>query len=215
MHPVQALQRRVSSDPSSPLLTHVDAAAGTRIELSGITFANNVAKTANLLRDEVGVGSGDVVRIELPAHWQCAVWAVAAWSVNARLSFDQGPAHVLITGDPNAAIDDIDEAFITALHPLGAPWPGATPSGTTDWSVAMRTHGDFFTAGPLDDVAVAADPRIAAGQRLLLTNPTSSQLVDVVGAALISGASLVLLTHAGDNNDALTRVADEGIDVVL
>jgi uncharacterized protein (TIGR03089 family) len=215
MHPVQALQVRVNRDPASPLLTHVDAGAGTRIELSGVTFANNVAKTANLLRDEVGLDSGDAVVIDLPAHWQCAVWAVAVWSVNARLTFDRGPARVLITSDANASTEGVDEAFITALHPLGAPWPGATPPGMSDWSVAMRTHGDVFAAESLEDVAVVEDQRITAGARVLLADPTNSQLIDVLGTVLVAGASLVLLTNTGESTDALTQVADEGIDVVL
>ena len=48
----------VATDPTRPLLTWYDDATGERTELSGATLANWVAKTANLLVDEVGAGAG-------------------------------------------------------------------------------------------------------------------------------------------------------------
>ena len=46
-----------------PLFVHYDEDAGTRIELSAVTFRNWVDKTANLL-DDLGVAEGDEVRLE-------------------------------------------------------------------------------------------------------------------------------------------------------
>jgi uncharacterized protein (TIGR03089 family) len=40
--------------------------------LSTVTLANWAAKTANLLRDELGAGPGSRVAVLLPAHWQSA-----------------------------------------------------------------------------------------------------------------------------------------------
>jgi hypothetical protein len=41
-----------------PRITYYDDATGERIELSTVTLANWAAKTANLLRDELGAGPG-------------------------------------------------------------------------------------------------------------------------------------------------------------
>ncbi len=46
------------ADPMGPRITYYDDATGERIELSTVTLANWAAKTANLLRDELGAGPG-------------------------------------------------------------------------------------------------------------------------------------------------------------
>ena len=65
-HPVPAtpadlLAAALRRDAAAPLVTHYDDATGERVELSGATLANWVAKTANLLQDEFDVGPGSVV----------------------------------------------------------------------------------------------------------------------------------------------------------
>ena len=40
-----------------PRITYYDDASGERIEVSTVTLANWAAKTANLLRDEMGAGA--------------------------------------------------------------------------------------------------------------------------------------------------------------
>ena len=57
-------------DPAGPRITYYDDATGERIELSAVTLGNWAAKTANLLRDELGAGPGSRVAVLLPAHWQ-------------------------------------------------------------------------------------------------------------------------------------------------
>ncbi|WP_374609845.1 TIGR03089 family protein, partial [Gordonia sp. (in: high G+C Gram-positive bacteria)] len=54
------------TDHSRPLLTYYDDATGERTELSAATLGNWAAKTANYLRDEIGVAEGDVVAVDLP-----------------------------------------------------------------------------------------------------------------------------------------------------
>ncbi|PBC79521.1 uncharacterized protein (TIGR03089 family) [Streptomyces sp. TLI_235] len=44
------------ADPSRPLITFYDDSTGERVELSAKTFDNWVAKTANLLQDELNAG---------------------------------------------------------------------------------------------------------------------------------------------------------------
>ena len=54
-------------DRMGPRITSYDDASGERIELSTVTLANWAAKTANLLRDELGAGPGSRVAVLLPA----------------------------------------------------------------------------------------------------------------------------------------------------
>src|ERR671931_2549199 len=72
--PPALLDAALRRDPARPLLTFYDDATGERAELSVTTFATWVAKTANLLRDDLGAGPGDTVSVDLPLHWQDAVW---------------------------------------------------------------------------------------------------------------------------------------------
>src|SRR5262249_8331331 len=57
----QLLAQALARDPGRPLLTYYDDATGERAELSATTLANWVAKTANLLQDELALSPGDRV----------------------------------------------------------------------------------------------------------------------------------------------------------
>src|SRR5215207_7184877 len=80
----------VRRDGGAPFLTYYDDASGERIELSAVTTANWVAKTANLLVDEYDLEPGETVAIGLPPHWLGVVWALAAWSAGASVTTGQG-----------------------------------------------------------------------------------------------------------------------------
>ena len=54
------------ADHSRPLLTYYDDATDERTELSAATLGNWAAKTANYLRDEIGVAEGDVLGAATP-----------------------------------------------------------------------------------------------------------------------------------------------------
>src|SRR5262252_11197289 len=86
---VDALARVIATDATRPLLTYYDDATGERTELSGATLANWVAKTANLLVDGLGLGTGDVAAVALPPHWQTAAVLLGCWS--AGLAVDLSP----------------------------------------------------------------------------------------------------------------------------
>lgn len=79
--PADLLRSALSTDPARPLVTFYDDATGERVELSVATFANWVAKTANLLQGELSAEPGERVALLLPAHWQTAVWLLACSSV--------------------------------------------------------------------------------------------------------------------------------------
>lgn len=75
----------LSANPMGPRITFYDDATGERIELSTVTLANWAAKTANLLRDELGAGPGTRVAVLLPAHWQTAAVLLGVWWIGAEV----------------------------------------------------------------------------------------------------------------------------------
>src|ERR671916_2600179 len=103
------LRRWVRDRGASPLLTYYDSARGERVELSGVSAANWVDKTSNLLVDELDVEPGDAVDLTLakdhPGHWVTLVWVLACWQVGAVVTLESGAARVAVLGpdDPPAA----------------------------------------------------------------------------------------------------------------
>ena len=78
--PADLLDAALRADPARPLLTYYDDATGERTELSVATFANWVAKSANLLRDDLDAQPGSTLAVALPVHWQAAVVLQSAWA---------------------------------------------------------------------------------------------------------------------------------------
>ena len=121
----------MSADPGRPRITVYDdtdsPTRGERIELSARVLANWVAKAANLLRDDLDVGPGSVVLLDLPPHWRTLYWAFAAWSVGAcvevpahRTSTDAGHApapSAASTAVPDVVVTDaVDVAAVKAVQ---------------------------------------------------------------------------------------------------
>lgn len=90
--PADLLRSALAADPGRPLVTFYDDATGERVELSVATFANWVAKTANLLQGDLGAGPGDRVSVLLLTHWQTAVWLLACSSVGVVADVGAIPA---------------------------------------------------------------------------------------------------------------------------
>lgn len=147
------LRRAVRRDPARPCRTHYDDAG--RVELSYATFDNWVAKTANLLIDELDVRPGDRVALALPVHWQTAVWLLACWSTGAvAVPVDAGTdlaesavgtAVVAADADRLGAARAVPDAEVVglSLHPLGGGLPDG-PSGVLDYAIEVRAHADRF-----------------------------------------------------------------------
>ena len=158
--PTALLAAALRGGPARPLLTFTDDATGERTELSVATFANWVAKTANLLQDEVAPSPGDVVAIDLPVHWQAAVWLQACWAAGQQVRL--GPALagdrvVVVAHDgsrdevANPAADPAADPAVAVvslgLGPLGLPRPGVLPAygHALDYDREVHGHGDRFT----------------------------------------------------------------------
>jgi uncharacterized protein (TIGR03089 family) len=157
--PADLLRSALSADPARPLVTYYDDATGERVELSVATFANWVAKTANLVQDDLGAQPGDRLALLLPAHWQTAAWVLACSStgVVADLGGDPASADLVVSGP-----DTLEEAracpgerVALSLRPLGVRFP-QPPQGFIDYAVEVPSQGDRFAPyAPVDPDAPA------------------------------------------------------------
>jgi uncharacterized protein (TIGR03089 family) len=209
------LDPMMSRDPAGPRITYYDDATGERIELSTVTLANWAAKTANLLRDELGAGPGSRVAVLLPAHWQTAAVLLGVWYVGAETVLGPDAADVaLCTAD---RIDDADAAVgsgeiaVASLDPFGKP-VADLPVGMTDYASAVRVHGDQIVPernpgpalggrSPADVLAAAAQSaagrHLSDSDRVLSTArwDTVEALTDNLLAVFAAGASLVQVAN--------------------
>ncbi|WP_329350595.1 TIGR03089 family protein [Streptomyces sp. NBC_01261] len=237
--PADLLRSALAADPGRPLVTFYDDATGERVELSVATFANWVAKTANLLQGDLGAGPGDRVSVLLPAHWQTAVWLLACSSVGvvADVGGDPSGADVVVSGPESleAARACGGERVALALRPLGGRFP-QTPAGFVDYAVEVPGQGDRFVAfSPVDPGEPAlvvggseftgaevveravADGGVDAGGRVLsgLSYDTWDGLSAGLYAPLASGGSVVLCRNLAElSEESLAkRVESERVTV--
>lgn len=190
-------------DPVGPRITYYDDATGERIEVSTVTLANWAAKTANLLRDELGAGPGSRVAVLLPAHWQTAAVLLGTWWIGAEVVFGRpDTAHIaLCTAD---RLDEADAAAGTgsglgevvalSLDPFGKPVPDL-PIGVTDYATSVRVHGDQIV--PERSPGAALNGR-SATELLALS-------ADSAGEQGLTDSDRVLSTAAWDTDDDLIR----------
>ena len=117
-----------------------------RVELSGRVLDNWVAKTSNLLQDELDAEPGMRLRLDLPAHWKSIIWALAAWQLGMEVVLDSGDADLLATSEPDRVEDRFDAVVAVPLPALAMRWPGDLPAGVLDYAAEVRSHGDVFMA---------------------------------------------------------------------
>jgi uncharacterized protein (TIGR03089 family) len=231
--PPELLDRALRSDPARPLLTFYDDATDERTELSVATFANWVAKTANLLRDDLGAEPGGTLSLDLPPHWQAVVWLQSAWLLGLHVVPPGAAAEIAVIGydgSPPAAAADV---VALGLGPLGLPRrDAAPPAGTTlDFDREVHGHGDRFVPAERPDpaapalttggrtmsavdlgAAAQAGPALPAGARLLVAEPLTT-LPAVLGALLVplaTAVTAVLCRHL-DLGRLPSRVEQEGL----
>jgi uncharacterized protein (TIGR03089 family) len=233
------LEPLLRTDTSKPRITYYDDATGERIELSTVTFANWAAKTANLLRDELGADAGSRVAVLLPAHWQTAAVVFGVWWIGAEVLIGAGDdIHVADVAmctaatlpEADAAIGPAGEVVALSLDPFGRP-VAELPRGVTDYATSVRVQADQIVAerqpGPslagrsadnvlgwaLDSAAAQA---ISGRDRVLSTAAwdTDTRLVDGLLAPFAVGASLVQVAHA-DPASLSRRRAQENITRTL
>ena len=206
---VAGLLTALKREPGRPRLTWYGP-GGERVELSGHVLDNWVAKTANLMVEELDVGPGSTVALDLPVHWRTAVWALAAWRVGAAVDVGRGDAgvDVLVTDHPGDASRGADAVVAVELSALARRFAGDLPVGAIDAASAVMTYGDVLGwSPPTDPTAVALLPggpsfadlvaRAAAGTQpgarsLLAEDDVATGLLHLLGAWAGDG-SVVLL----------------------
>lgn len=133
-----------SGHSTSPRLTWYGPDS-ERVELSGRVLDNWVAKTSNLLQDELDAEPGTAIRIDLPAHWKSFVWALAAWQLGMEVVLDGSAADLLVTNDPSDHTGAAYDAVVAVpLAALAMSWPGELHPGVVDYAAEVRSHGDVF-----------------------------------------------------------------------
>ena len=137
----QLRREALALDPGRPAVIWYGPNAA-RIELSGTTLANAIAKTATLLAEEIE--PGDVVRLELPLHWQLAVWlgacAAGGWPVEVGPASGQAALNVT---SPGVTPSGSGRHAVVSLDPFGRP-EGDIPSGALDVATEARAQPDYF-----------------------------------------------------------------------
>lgn len=229
------LDQLLTDDATRPLVTYYDDATGERVELSVKSFDNAVAKTANLLQDELGDDPGDTCSLLLPTHWQTAVWVFAAAACGLRLVDDPAGADVVVCHPETleaATAAGARDVVAMALQPLGGAFTQPLPAGVLDHGVEAPGQPDVFIAS----VPVVGSTELAVGQTQqdlltraaesaeaagldaggrLLTDRSPAELDGLVSgmlAAAVAAGSVVLVRNA-DPEGVERRVQQEQVTV--
>jgi uncharacterized protein (TIGR03089 family) len=219
-----AAERQIGRFGDKPFLTWYDDHRDERVELSYRTFGNWVAKTANLLVDELGAEPGDRVGAVLVDHWRTPVVLAACWRAGVGVV-------ALDPGAPDPPADRLVAAFVWEEHLATA---GAALQGTVvvavgadllgrgghdlgralSYARVVPSMGDVFDGGP----DPGGDALTAGGERATMADllERAAALADRTGLGeadrMLSGRSL--LTAGGAATGLLAPFAC-GAGVVL
>lgn len=215
-------------DPAQPLLTMY--AGGGRVELSGATTANWVAKSANLLVD--GLGGPQRVGLLLPLHWQTLALLLAGVATGATVVVAERPAGLAGCGaafalgeHAEAALSaGVDEVLALSGHPLGAPLP-SVPAMVSDYAREVPSYADHWGGsatqswvvevggnrlGPLPTLGLSPADRVLAS-----VDPADPGGLAALLAVLHEAAALVLVPSPTDHLDVAATAAAERVTATL
>lgn len=197
--PPALLAAALRTDAARPLLTSYDDTTGQRVDLSVATVANWVAKLGNAMADEWGLGPGNTVAIDLPAHWVGAVCALAVWSAGGEVAGQDDSADAAVRlGEPPALTET---ELVVTLAPMGLDLSGLVAG----WPDQLVTAGPPGGAAAVSAATAAALPDRA---RLLSTLPLGAvgTVVTSVVAPLAVAGSVVLVRAGGEVDAGLLAV---------
>lgn len=199
---ISALQRRVATAGARPLFTHYDGE--TRIELSAVTFANWVDKTANLL-ESLDVEPGELVSVELasthPGHWVSAVWISACWQRGCGVTPTHNSDAALLVAGPG--VQARGQTVACSLDPLGRGFE-TLPTGCLDYAEVFSEPDVHLAVDPTPTDAAwpgvefqqlgEVPPRSAA---LLIVDPEPGfeTVADLLIAPVLGGGSTIVATN--------------------
>jgi uncharacterized protein (TIGR03089 family) len=240
-----AAERQTWRYGDKPFCTWYDDRRDERVELSYKTFDNWVAKTANLLADELGAEPGDRVGAVLADHWQTPVVLAGCWRAGVGVvALDPGAPGPPATGLVAAFVwEEHLAAAAAALE--GVPLVAVTADllGRTSrdlgralgFARVVAGMGDRFAAGPDPGAALGGGGETASMGDLLaraadlatrtgLTDTdrllSGRRLLEADGAAAGLVAPLlcgagVVLVNGLDPARFWKRVADERVTVAV
>ena len=215
------------SEPGRPRLTWYGT-DGERVELSGRVLDNWVAKTANLLVEELDVEPGSTVVLHLPLHWRTATWLLAVWSVGAQAvvpaaadELDGRDGRVVVSDRPHLVgglVAAGGQLVVQPLPALSRGWEGQLPAGALDATTQVRGQGDVFVAssGPLHRPLFAEAAQVVSQAcwpmrpRVLVVDPTLGPLHWLL-APLVADGSVVVVAAAPGSAGHRSAVDQEGI----
>ncbi len=183
---------------------------GVRTELSAVTFANWVDKTANLITD-LGHDDGDPIDVALaethPGHWVSLVWVAAAWQRGCPVNPGVTGAELLVVGPDDERREGTTVAC--SLHPLGLGF-ATPPDDAVDFreaiaqpdvhDVSLLGESSLWAGKPIDDVR----PR---DERLLLADPRPGResIIHLLLAPVLGLGSTVVTVRCPDAAEIAAR----------
>ncbi len=175
--------------PDQPFVTAITAES--RVELSGKTLINGIAKAANALRDVLDTEPGESIAVDLGWTWQQSVWQGAALISGLDLTGD----HPTVQINPQ----------VISTHPLGLPT--GSPQDITS-EVLGQPDAWMYPEYFADHITVIEQTRawaeqhgINEGDRVGITagHPDTAHRFAPFLAPLVTHGSVVFLTEASDN----------------
>ena len=166
---ITGLLTRLAQRPTPAVVWY--GSDGGRVELSGRVSENWIAKTANLLVDDLGLMPGDRVVLDPALHWRTLVLAAAAWRTGACVVLEPTDGDVRLSalldrtgaaadalpspeGSAAAAVAEAEDRLILAYPALAMRLPddSVLEPGGIDYCAEIRSHGDRWsgTARPAD-----------------------------------------------------------------
>lgn len=195
-----------TSQATSPALVWYGPEA-ERIELSGRVLDNWVAKTSNLLVEELDAEPGVRVRLDLPAHWKTLVWALAAWQTGCTVvlgdSVEEPGADVTVTASQDVLDASSGTVVAVAQGAMELRWTGGLPAGAVDFAAEVRSFADTFMpdqSAEEDFTALFSPAGPGADGALALTYGALAELT----AAEAAGAQTLLVPALPDLPAVLT-----------
>lgn len=196
---------------------------GERVELSGRVLDNWVAKTANLLAEELDAEPGAVVRLAMAPHWRSVVWALAGWQVGATVDVASGGnagtegADVVVSSDPVALGQGPAYQVAVAEGALALGWPGELPDGVLDYAAEVRSYADVYLgAGSADQQATALkhDGGEVTFAQLLQLEPAARNILVPATADWADVLRTAVATWLGGGTMVLVHPAAHGPHIV-
>jgi uncharacterized protein (TIGR03089 family) len=155
-----AAERQIGRYGDKPFVTWYDDQRDERVELSYRTFDNWVAKTANLLVDELGAEPGDRVGALVDDHWQAPIVLAACWRAGLGVVGLDPSEWLDPSGERPAPPRGLVAAFVREEHlpldnlPVVALTAGLFGRPERDLGRALNfsrivpSMGDVFETGP-------------------------------------------------------------------